>query len=126
MDDRREDADRVTGFLDASGSVRGFEQTGQTRGAAGADGQGETVAANGCGINPGAIVLNRVVVEEETRFEIVGAVEKEVETGEKLLGILRDEVGDDAFNGNGGINGAKFLLGGDCFGQGLAGVGFVE
>ena len=126
MDDRREDADGVAGFFDASGSVRDFEQTGQTRGTAGADGQGDAVAGNGCGINPGTIVFNRVVVEQETRFEIVGAVEKKVEAGEKLLGVLRGEIGDDAFDGDGGIDGAKLLLGGDCFGQGLASVGFIE
>ena len=50
MDDRREDADGVAGFLDAGGSVRDFEQAGQTRGAAGADSQGDAVAGNGCGI----------------------------------------------------------------------------
>jgi len=71
-------------------------------------------------------VLNRVIVEEETRFEIVGAVEKEVKTSEEFLGVLRGEVGDDAFDGNGGINGAKFLLGGHSLGQGLASVGLVE
>ena len=126
MDDRREDADGVAGFFDASGSVRDFKQTGQTRGTAGADGQGDAVAGNGCGINPRVIVFNRVVVEEETRFEVVGAIEKEVEAGEEFVGVLRGEVGDDTFDGNGGINGAKLLLGGDCFGQRLARVGFVE
>ncbi len=126
MDDWSEDTDSVASFFDAGRSAGAFKQASEASGTARTDRHGNAVAANGCGINPGAIVVNREIVEEETRLEIVGAIEKEVEAREEFLGVLRGEVGDDAFDGNRGINGAKFLLGGDCFGQGLASVGFVE
>jgi len=126
LDDRREDADGIAGLFDASGGVGAFEQTSQTRGTAGADGHGDAVTADGSSINPRAVVFYGEIVEEEARFKIVGAVEKEVEAREEFWGVLRGEIGDDAFDGNSGINGAKLLLGGDCLGQGLQGVGFVK
>jgi len=49
-----------------------------------------------------------------------------MDTAEKLLGVSRIEVGDDPFNGDAGIDRAKLAFRGDCFWQGLRGVGFIE
>jgi hypothetical protein len=39
---------------------------------------------------------------------------------------LRIQIGDEAFDGNGGIDGFELALGGDGFGEGIAGVIFIE
>jgi hypothetical protein len=126
LDDRGEDADGVAGFFDASGGVGAFEQAGEASGEARADGHGDTVAADCGGVNPRDIIFDGEIVEEEASFEIVGAVEEEIEAGEKFFGVLRSQVGDEAVGGYGGVDGAKFLLGGDGFGKGVAGIRFVE
>jgi len=36
------------------------------------------------------------------------------------------EVGDETFDGNRGIDGPEFALGGDGLGESIAGVGFIE
>lgn len=66
------------------------------------------------------------IVDEESGFEIVGSVENEIETVEQFPGILRSEVGYDAFDGNGRIDGAKLLLSREGFWKRSGGIGFVE
>jgi len=70
--------------------------------------------------------LDGKIVDEKTRLEIVGAIENEIEAGEQVRGVARTEVGDDAFHGNTGIDGAEPAFGGNGFGEGGEGVGFVK
>jgi len=126
LDDRGEDADGIASFLDARGSVCAFEKAGEAGGEARADRHGDAITADGGGVNPRDVFFNGEIVDEEAGFEIVGAVEKQIEAGEKFFGILRSEIGDEAFDGNGGVDGAKFLLSGNRFRKRIACVGFVE
>jgi len=124
IDNRPEDADGVAGFLQAR--RLGFHQTSETGCGAGENGHGETVAGYRGGINPGLAVLDGEIVDKEASFEIVGAVKDKIGRGEQLGSVAGAEVGNDAFEQDGGIDGAKLALGGDGFGESGEGVGFVE
>ncbi len=124
IDDGAEDADSVAGFLEAV--LLRFHEASEARRCSGADGHGEAVTGHGGGVNPGLAILDGKIVDQETRLEIVGAIEDEVEAGEQVSGVARAEVGDDAFHRTTGIDGAELALGGDGFGQRGEGVGFVK
>src|SRR5229473_513611 len=124
MDDGAENADGVAGFFEAV--LLRFQQTGEARRRSGADGHGEAVAGHGGGVNPGRAILDGKIVDQETRLEIVGAIENEVEAGEQVSGVARTEVGDEAFDGTTGVDRAELALGGDGFGERGEGIGFVK
>lgn len=126
VDDGAEDADSVASFFEAVTVGGRFEEAGEARGDAGTDGHGDAVTCDSGGVNPGAGGLDGVVVDEEAGFEIISAVEDEVEACEEILGVARAEVGDDTFDNDGGIDGAEFAFGGNGFGKSGAGVAFVE
>ena len=124
IDDRAEDADGVAGFLHAP--VGGAEETREAGGIAGENGHGEAVSGDRGGVNPRAAGLDGEIVDHKAGFEIVGAVEDDVEALEQFDGVLRIEIGYDSLDGNGGIDGFELALGGDGFGEGVAGVIFIE
>jgi hypothetical protein len=126
IDDRAEDADGIAGFLHAREGIRCAEETSEAGGVAGENGHGEAVSGDGCGVNPRAGGLDGEIVHQEAGFEVVGAVENDVEALQQIGGVLRIEIGDEAFDGNGGIDGFEPALGGDGFGEGIARVGLVE
>ena len=125
MNGRPEDAHGVASFFQAGGALT-FEQTGEASRDARANGHGDAVAANSGGVNPGTVGFDGEIVEEEAGFEIVGAIEEKIEAGEKSFGVLGRKVGDDAFDENRGVDGVKFLLRRDGFGERIASIGFVE
>jgi hypothetical protein len=125
IDDRAEDADGVAGFFDAR-KVRRVKETSEAGGVPGENGHGEAVGGDGCGVNPRAGGLDGEIVDQEAGFEVVGAVKNNVETVQQIGDVLRIEIGDQAFDGNGGIDGFELALGGDGFGEGVAGVIFIE
>ena len=126
IDDRAEDADGVAGFLHAGEGVGCAEETSEAGGVAGENGHGEAVSGDGCGVDPRAAGLDGEIVDQKAGFEVVGAVENDVEALQQIGGVLRIEIGDEAFYGNGGIDGFELALGGDGFGEGITGIGFVE
>ena len=94
--------------------------------AGGEDGHGGGVGADGGGVDPGLPLLDGVVVEEVAGFEVVGAVEDEMGRGEEVVDVGGDEVGDDGFDLDGGVEGGDLAAGGFGLGQGGARVGLVE
>ena len=84
------------------------------------------VRADGGGVDPRFGLLDGVVVEEVAGFEVVGAVEQEMGFGEERVNIGRDEVGDDGFDLDGGVEEGDFGASGLGFGGRGRGVGFVE
>jgi hypothetical protein len=90
------------------------------------DVHGGGVGADGGGIDPRAGVADGEVVEEIAGFEVVGAVEDEVNAGEQGLDVGRDEVGDVGGEADGGVDASEVTAGGFGFGEGLEGVVFVE
>ena len=74
-------------------------------------------ACDGGGVNPRDAERDRGVVDEQSGFEIVRAVENQRKAGEKLARILGREIRDDAFDSRDRIDGAKPAFGGDGFRQ---------
>jgi len=104
----------------------GFEETSKAGGCARTNGHGETVTGDGSRIDPRAAGFHSDIVDQEASFEIIGAVEEQIDSIEKRLGVARAEIGDDAFDGNGRIDRAQLALGGDGLGEDVEGVGLVE
>ena len=92
----------------------------------GEDVHGGGVGADGGGVDPGFGLLDGVVVDEVAGFEVVGGVEDEVGWGEEFVDVGGDEVGDVGVDGDGGVEEGDLAAGGFGFGEGVAGVGFVE
>jgi hypothetical protein len=90
------------------------------------DVHGGGVGADCCGIDPGFGLLDGVVVDEITGFEVVGGVEDEVGGGEELVDVGGDEVGDVRVDCDRGVEEGDFAAGGFGFGEGFVGIGFVE
>jgi hypothetical protein len=126
IDYRAEDADGIAGFLHAGEGVWRAEETSEAGGVAGKNRHSEAVSGDGGGVNPRAAGLDGEIVDEEAGFEIVGAVENDVEALQQIGGVLRIEIGDETFDGNGGIDGFELALGGNGFGEGIARVIFIE
>jgi len=93
---------------------------------AGSNGEGNAVSGDGGGVNPGTTRGDSKIVHEQARFKIVGAVEDQVEAGEQFGSVARGEVGDEAFDGNRGIDGAQLAFGGRRFRKSGLRIGFVE
>ena len=92
---------------------------------AGEDVHGGGVGAYGGGVDPGAVVADAEVVDEVAGFEVVGAVEDDVGRGEEV-DVIGDEVGDVRGDVDGGVDAGEVAAGGFGFGEGSAGVLFVE
>ena len=116
IDDGTEDSDSVAGFLYASGRIGTFEQASEAWGRARKNGHGEAIAGDGGGVDPGLRGSDGEIVDEETRFEVVSAVEDEVETAQEFRDVPRVDVGDQTFDGDGGVDAAQLALGGYGFG----------
>src|SRR5207302_6185261 len=101
-------------------------KTGEASGCAGKNGHAEAVAGDASRINPRAAGFHSNVVDQEAGFEIVCAVEKQIDAIEEFLRVARAEIGDNPFDGNGRIDGAKLALGGDRLGENVEGVGLIE
>lgn len=102
------------------------EETCETCGSAGTDGQCDAVAANYRGIDPRNAELYGGVIQKEACLEIVGAIENDVECGKQFFGVAGGEVGDDPFDAHAAVDGSQAALGGNGFGERFEGVGFVE
>ncbi len=126
IDDWPEDTDGVAGLFETLGGGAGFEKTGEARSGAGTNGHGQPVTGDGGGVDPRESGVHREVVDQEARLEIVGAIEEQMDSREEGFGVARAEIGDDAFDGNGGIDRPQFAFGGDGLGKGTESVGFVE
>src|SRR5260370_34021537 len=124
IDNGAENTDGVAGFLKAL--LLGFHETGKTRRRAWADGHGQAVAGHGGGVNPGLSILDSKVVDQKPGLEVVCSVKNEVETGEQVCGVAGAEVGDDAFHGDAGIDGAELALRGYGLGKRRDGVGCIK
>ena len=70
--------------------------------------------------------MDRYIVQQETRLEVVRAIENQRKSAQQFLGIFRADVRDDALDRYSGINGAQAAFGGDGFRQGFLRVGFLE
>ena len=104
----------------------GFENAGEACRVAGTHGERHAVARNHGGINPRDIQVDRSVVQQKSRFKVVGAVENERKTMQQFFRVFRSEVGDDSFDGDAGIDGAQAAFGCDGFRQRFEGVGFLK
>jgi hypothetical protein len=89
------------------------------------DVHGGGVGSYGGGVDPGARVADAEVVDEVAGFEVVGTVEDEV-GGEEGGGVGGDEVGDVGVDVDAGVDAGEVAAGGFGFGEGGAGVVFVE
>jgi len=104
----------------------GFEKAGEAGRCRGKNSHGQTVAGDGGCVNPRTAGFHGNVVDQEARFEIVGAVEKQVDSIEKLFRVARAEIGDNTFDGNRRIDGAELALGRNGLGENVEGIGLVE
>jgi len=91
----------------------------------GEDVHGGGVGTYGGGVDPGAVVADAEVVDEVAGFEVVGAVQDDVD-GQEIGGVLGDEVGDVGVDEDAGVDAGEVEAGGFGFGEGGAGVVFVE
>ena len=71
-------------------------------------------------------MLDGVVVEEVTGFEVVGGVEDELGWGKEFMDVGGDEVGNVGMDSDGGVEEGDLAAGGFGLGEGVAGVGLVE
>jgi len=126
IDDRPEDTDGVAGLLEALGGAAGLQETGEAGRCAGTNGHGQAVTCDAGGVDPRAAGFHGNIVDQEASFEIVSAVEEQIDSTEKRFRVARGEIGDDTFDGNGGIDGAELALGGDGLGEDVEGVGLIE
>ncbi len=126
IDDWPEDADSVAGLFEARGGAAGFKKTGEARSGAGTNGHGQPVTSDGGGVDPREGGVHGEVVDQEASLEIVGAIEEQIDSREEGFGVARAEIGDNAFDGDGGINRAQFAFGGDSLGKGIESIGFIE
>src|SRR5882724_854394 len=70
----------VAGFLQHRARIRSFKYARQTSRRARANRTRQAIAADRCRINPGFVRMNSKVVEQKSRFKVVGAVEDQVKT----------------------------------------------
>ncbi len=89
------------------------------------DVHGGGVGSYGGGVDPGARVADAEVVDEVAGFEVVGAVEDDV-GAQEVGGVGWDEVGDVGVDVDAGVDAGEVAAGGFGFGEGGAGVVFVE
>jgi len=84
------------------------------------------VRADASGVDPGEVSFEGEIVDEETGFEVVSAVEEEVDVLGELQDVFGRDVGDDGFEAAGRIDACEFVCGGDGFGELGAEVVFIE
>ena len=82
--------------------------------------------ADAAAIDPRDAELRRRVVQKKARFEIVGAVDDEVDAVAQARDVVGPDIGDDRFDLDLGIDGAELFGGGDRFGQVRGNVGLIE
>src|SRR5258705_9712187 len=126
IDDRSEHADRIAGLLKALGGSARFEKTGKTGRRGRTNGHGQAVTGDTGGVDPGPAGFHGNIVDQETSFEIVGAIEEQIDSTEKCFRIARAEIGDDPFDGHGRIDRAQLALRGDGLWKDVESVGLIE
>lgn len=84
------------------------------------------MGADAAGVDPGETEFECEIVEEEAGFEVVGAVEDEIDVLGEAQNIFGGDVGDDGFDADGGVDAGEFIRGGDGLGELGAEVFFVE
>ena len=71
-------------------------------------------------------MLNGVVVEEVASLKVVGGIQNELRRGQEFVNVGGDQIGDAGMDSNRGVEEGDLAAGGFGFGEGVAGVGFVE
>ena len=74
----------------------------------------------------GCRALPKDLVDQKARFEIICAIQNQIETVEKIVGVLRREVGDDTFHLNAAIHRAQMGLRRHSFRERRFGVRLVK
>jgi hypothetical protein len=85
-----------------------------------------SAAAGDTGKDPGDLEFEGGIVDEVSGFEVVGAIEYEVDVLAEFLNVAEVEVGDNGFDVDFGVDSTEAAVGGDGFGELLVGVVFVE
>ena len=116
---------RVCGGLWFRGCL-GVLDLGEGHGWPGEDGHGGGVGGDGGGVDPRDALLDGEVIYQIAGFEVVGGVEDEMGGAEEVVDVGGDEIGDVGGEGDGGVGGEEFAASGFGFGDGIAGVLFVE
>ena len=115
---RPEHACRFTRGLHSSWRLR--NQTAETAGLAREDGHGQSIAAHRGSIYPRDAALDGEIIDEVTRFEVVGGVHDQANAVEKVLDVARRHIRHPGLDLNGGIDGLQATGGGDRFRTDLA------
>jgi len=76
-------------------------------------------------VDPGELELDCGLIEQEARFEIIGAVEDDVAAGGEREDIARRDIGDDRLDFNRTIDLPQLFGSGHGFRQRGGNVGFV-
>ncbi len=126
IDDRSENTDGVASLLEPLRGGAGFEETSKAGRCARTNGHGQAVTGDGSRVDPRAAGFHGDIVDQEASFEIIGAVEEQIDSIEQCIGVAGAEIGDDAFDGNGRIDRAQLTFCGDSFGEDVEGVGLVK
>jgi len=92
IDDRAEDTNGVAGFLEAVSGAAGFEKAGDASRLAGTDSHGQSVAGDGGSVNPRAAGFDGQIVDQEASFEIIGAIQEQIDATEQRFGVARAEI----------------------------------
>jgi len=108
------------------GGSAGFEKTGKTGCYAGTNSHGQPITGDGSGVDPRPAGFDGNIVDQETSFEIVSAVQEQIDAIEKCFRVAGAEIGHDPFDGHGRIDGAKLTLRGDGLWEDVESVGFIE
>ena len=124
VDGRVQDAGGVAG-VDDSGWRLGKE-AGQAGGFVGKDVHGGGVGAHGSCVDPGANLLDGVVVDEVAGFKIVGRVKNDVRSCEQSVDVRGDQIGYVGAHDGLTVEPGDFTPGGFCLGHCLARILLVE
>lgn len=116
------------------GAGRRGEDAAQARGMGGLDGHHPTFRSDARAVDPGNTVLDRDVVQQIARGDVVGSVENEVNrtAGEKVFhpgerfNIARVGIDDVGIDGDAGVDRSQPFSGRGSFGPVRAGMIFIE
>ncbi|MEY2727522.1 MAG: hypothetical protein RLZZ458_3389 [Planctomycetota bacterium] len=115
----------IAGFGGAWG-WREWHEASEAGGFAGEDGQHLSAAAGDTGEDPGDMEFESGIIDEVSGFEVVGAIEDEVDVLAECPDVAEVEVGDDGFDVDFGVDSTEPAVCSDGFGELFGGVGFVE
>src|SRR6267154_2375575 len=118
--------DGVASLLQQRSCIGSFQQARQARRGSRANGVRQTVAADrGC-VNPGSASLNSKIIEQKARFEIVSAVQQQLESLQQFLYVSRNQISDYPFNFYLRIQQLQLAFRGHGLCQGFTGIVFIK